>query len=129
MTEVKKAEPTTAMTVAKLVKSMDKVSDVDPADRDAFIHFYTGGQPERMYVPMLDFLRWKRIKIKDKNNDNGAAAKEWTLAYRSLAVELYDSEEILIKKSANDFLLFDVDFLISMYDEAKAILFEKFFGG
>ena len=86
-------------------------NDITRGDRNKFLEFYTNGQPNTIYVPMADFLAWKGVKVKSSTNkDAPVSSKSWTLAYREIATTRYNNDsKMIIKKSVNEFLLFDLD--------------------
>ena len=106
-----------------------RLTDVKSGDRSDFINFYTNGEPDRVYVMMASFLDWKDVKIKSKDKTAALAGKAWTLEYRGIAAELYqENDDAIIKRDAYGFLLFDLDFLLAYFDEAKNRLANKLLG-
>ena len=107
-----------------------RTADIVGKDKDAFINFYTNNRPDKMFVPVADFLAWKGIKVKSDLTPIALSSRVWTLIYRDIAASEYGTDDdMVIKKSANSSLLFDVDFLISYFDDVKSEVFAKVFGG
>lgn len=119
------------LTPTELTKMSPTINSVNPNDRDACVNFWTNGRPDCIYMPMIDFLRWKNIKIKSDDSEGLITARAWTIAYRQVAADNQvstEDQELFIKKSAANYLLFDIDFLLVYFDEAKELLIKDIFG-
>jgi len=118
------------LTVTQLSNQAVSPKDVNKSDATAFLNFYTNGKPDTVYVPVADFLAWKRIKVRSSENPHAMPARDWTYAYREVATEQYNEDnEMFVKKSVNGALLFDLDFLLVFYQPARDLMSLKAFGG
>ena len=107
-----------------------KPQDINKNDREAFLYHYTNGRPNTIYVPVTDFLGWKGVKIKSPEHEYAMPAKAWTFAYRTVAAEKYEPDKggAFIKKSESNVLLFDLDFLLESFEDAKSVITQKALG-
>ena len=99
-----------AMTPIRLTQKALTPRSVTANDKDSFLHFYTDGRPDTVFVPVADFLAWKSINVRSDIYPHKIPAKDWTFAYRNVAVSKYneDGAAMHIKKSINGVLLFDL---------------------
>jgi hypothetical protein len=105
------------------------VREVESTDKQSFVNFYNDGQPDRVYTPMADFLAWKKIQVKSEAFEYALPAKHWTHSYRTLAGQYFSEDDLApYKKSVSGILLFDVDFLIQVYDEAMQLSWNRAMG-
>jgi len=115
--------------VTEMMKQALSPKDVVKTDREAFLRFYTGGFPDKIFVPVADFLAWKGVHVKSEDFPSALHARQWTFAFRDLAAGPYkDGDEMFIKRATNESLLIDLDFLIEAFDDAKAVMMKKAFG-
>jgi len=120
----------TRITPTALSAKAPKTSEIIGNDKESFVNFYTNNRPDKMFVPVADFLAWKGIKVRSGTNQIALSSRVWTLIYREIAAGDYGVEsELVIKKSANSSLLFDVDFLINYYEEVRATVVVRVIGG
>lgn len=115
----------TPIGVSRLAPTIGQI--IDKNSLASFMQFYTNGHIDKQYVMVSHFLEWKLGKrVKSKDNKKGIAPREWTLAYRQVAADIYkEDEEIVIKKDPNGFLLIDAKFLLDNFDRAKTIVKDK----
>ena len=131
------------MTPIEISRRAMKIKDIKGDEFMDFRNFYTSGDPERMFVPVSDYIEWKGLRVKSELNPDAFAQREWTYAYREVAANLaaasdYDKkipdipggksimvDESVVKKNSLGFLLFDLKFLIAFFDDAAEILFHK----
>lgn len=115
----------TPIGVSRLAPTIGQI--IDKNSLASFMKFYTNGHIDKQYVMVSHFLEWKLGKrVKSKDNKKGIAPREWTLAYRQVAADIYkEDEEIVIKKDPNGFLLIDAKFLLDNFDRAKTIVKDK----
>lgn len=118
------------LTVTQVSSLAATTKDVCKNDKDAFLIFYTNGQPEKIFVPMADFLEWKGVSVKTTENPSGpVSARAWTILYREIATSRYNNDsEMFLKKSVSDALLFDLDFLIEGFPEVRDMMATKVLG-
>lgn len=108
-----------SLDVSKLAMSKTDFH-LNPNDVLSFLNFYTDGRPNKIFVPVIAFLEWKGIKVKSDANPYALPPKQWTFVYRELAAKKFNEDaEMVIKREANNYLLFDIEFLIALYDEAR----------
>ena len=102
-------------------KAMKKSElNINPDDFNSFLNFYTNGRPDTIFVPVIAFLEWKGVFVKCEKHPYALPAKQWTFVYREIASRKYDEDaEMVIKREANNFLLFDAVFLIAYYEDAE----------
>jgi len=104
--------------------------DIPKGDRAAFLDFYTDGNPDTIYVPVADFLAWKGVYVKSEDRpDAPVAAKSWSLAFREIATNGYNSGgKLRVKRSVSGDLLFDLDFLLESFDSVLLTMRKRVFG-
>ena len=119
----------TALSTVQLTRNALTLREVDKNDLAAFISFYTDGRPDKIFVSVASFLEWKGMHVRSKQYPHAAQSRDWTFAYRSLALKHYPEEsEMVFKKDASGFLLFDVEFLLLCYDDAFDVVSRRLFG-
>ena len=70
----------TALTTRQLTRQALTLKQVDKNDLDAFIHFYTDGRPDKIFVSVASFLEWKGMHVRSEKYPRAAQSREWTIA-------------------------------------------------
>ena len=101
-------------------RSAAKVCDIDKNDINSFIQFWNNGELDTIFVTAADFLSWKGVNVRSPDHPRAWAAKDWSYSYREIAAKEYEDVcELVMKKSAMGFLLFDVKFMVENFNGAK----------
>ena len=92
-------------------------------NRESFASHFFDKENESPYVPIVDFLKHKDVKVRKKIKGKmsaGTAGRAWTEIYKKIAYENYEGAELgnVIHKGGNDLLRFHTGFLHRYWDIA-----------